>query len=73
MGRTQRVKANSGMPVEEEVGSGVPQDTVLRLCLFTMTVSGAKTIIKFADNTKSLRHVENHADLQKLQPTLEKL
>ncbi len=33
---------------------------------------GQKTITKFADNTKSLRHVENHADLQKLQPTLEK-
>ena len=75
-GRTQRVKVNGEMSEEGEVGSGVPQGTVLGPCLFTIFIDdaddsavGETQIIKFADDTKALRTTENDQDAQELQET----
>jgi hypothetical protein len=47
------------MSEEREVGSGVPQETVLGCCLFLVFIDdaykctvGSTNIIKFADDTK---------------------
>jgi hypothetical protein len=79
-GRTQRVKVNGEMSEEGDVGSGVPQGTVLGPCLFTIFIDdaddcavGQTLIIKFADDTKSMRTVERDEDAQELQATLDNL
>jgi hypothetical protein len=64
-GRTHRMKVNIEKSGEEgEVGSEIPQGTVLRPCLFTIFIDdtddcsvGQITITKLADDTKSLRTV----------------
>jgi ribonuclease P/MRP protein subunit RPP40 len=77
---TQRVRVGGEISDEREVGSGVPQGTLLRPCLFTLFIDdvddctvGMTNIIKFADDTKCWRKIEEERDKAELQETSDKL
>jgi hypothetical protein len=78
--RKQIVRVGGELLVEGEVGSRVPQGTVLRQCLFSVFIDDADdcpvrttNIIKFTYDTKCWKVVENDGDRAGLQETLERL
>ena len=79
MDRKQRVKINSSYSGWNKVTSGVPQGSILEPTLFLMYINDIEnlnsTVLKFADDTKVMKVIDNHhchADLQNDIKGLEK-
>ena len=80
MDRKQRVKINSSYSGWNKVTSGVPQGSILGPTLFLMYINDIEenlnsTVLKFADDTKVIKVIDNHhchADLQNDIKGLEK-
>ena len=80
MDRKQRVKINSSYSGWNKVTSGVPQGSILGPTLFLMYINDIEenlnsTVLKFADDTKVMKVIDNHhchADLQNDIKGLEK-
>ena len=80
MDRKQQVKINSSYSGWNKVTSGVPQGSILGPTLFLMYINDIEenlnsTVLKFADDTKVMKVIDNHhchADLQNDIKGLEK-
>ena len=76
--RKQYILANGSKSGQSEVKSGVPQGTVLGPVLFLILINDITDNIEsdvslFADDTRILRPVKNHDDVELLQQDLDKL
>ena len=78
--RTQKVKVNQDESEEAEVRSGVPQGTILGPPLFNVYIDDIDDcaeelaeILKFADDTKIFKTVQNEQDRNNLQTVLDRL
>ena len=75
--RKQYILANGSKSGQSEVKSGVPQGTVLKPVLFLIFINDITDNIDsdvslFADDTRILRTVKNHDDVELLQQDLDK-
>ena len=75
--RKQYILANGSKSGQSEVKSGVPQGTVLGPVFFLILINEIDNIESdvslFADDTRILRPVKNHDDVELLQQDLDKL
>jgi Reverse transcriptase (RNA-dependent DNA polymerase)/Endonuclease-reverse transcriptase len=80
IGRTQSVVVGDAESTESDVESGVPQGMVVGPPLFTIFIDDIddvvkllEMLIKFADDNKGMKVIENDSDRAKLQETLDSL
>jgi ribonucleases P/MRP protein subunit RPP40 len=79
--RKQAVRVGNDLSSEEDVGSGVPQGTVLGPCLFKIHIDDLDEMVeklvdllsKFADDTKGVKIIRNINDSLQLQEALNRL
>src|SRR6266516_2605747 len=74
----QRVVVNGSLSEWKDVTSGVPQGAVLGSLLFTIYINDIdislhNRILKFADDTKMWRKVENQEEVESMHEVLQKL